>query len=91
MSLLRTFASECTRLSNNQFKNDRKNIGLKKKHEIVKPRECSRDEFKCDNGACINIDFYCDGQPDCLDDSDERGCSGREITLTFFLSQKNLI
>lgn len=46
---------------------------------IGKPRECSRDEFKCDNGACINSDFYCDGQTDCLDNSDEpHGCSGRE-------------
>ena len=31
-------------------------------------------EFICDNGQCVPSDFYCDGEDDCDDDSDEQGC-----------------
>lgn len=56
-------------------------MGFKKKQNTAQPRKCRDDEFKCDNGACINSEFYCDGHPDCIDNSDEpRSCPGREIT-----------
>lgn len=33
--------------------------------------ECKPDQWKCHNNICINIDFLCDGQVDCDDQSDE--------------------
>lgn len=35
-------------------------------------KECSESQWQCDNGECINIDFYCDKHPDCIDQSDEQ-------------------
>lgn len=33
-------------------------------------RSCTSNEFRCDNGQCINKEFLCDSQADCLDGSD---------------------
>lgn len=32
---------------------------------------CLINEWQCDNGECISKEFLCDGQQDCLDQSDE--------------------
>lgn len=32
---------------------------------------CPLNKFQCDNGACIDIQYFCDGDKDCLDGSDE--------------------
>lgn len=32
---------------------------------------CPDNEWQCHNGECINPDFLCDGNPDCMDESDE--------------------
>lgn len=35
---------------------------------------CGSAAFTCDNDQCIPLYFKCDGDNDCLDGSDERGC-----------------
>lgn len=32
---------------------------------------CGHGEWQCANDECINVDFVCDGTPDCIDNSDE--------------------
>ncbi|XP_053195648.1 complement component C6 [Scomber japonicus] len=34
-----------------------------------------KDNFKCDNGRCINSTLTCNRQNDCVDNSDERDCA----------------
>ena len=41
----------------------------------VDPVPCTRNEFMCSNYRCIWKSFYCDGDDDCGDGSDEpRSC-----------------
>ena len=35
------------------------------------PLPCERNEFQCRNYRCIRASFYCDGEDDCGDKSDE--------------------
>ena len=35
---------------------------------------CDDDQFTCDDGTCIPIDFRCDKKKDCMDVSDEKEC-----------------
>lgn len=36
---------------------------------------CGPDKFECvENSMCISLKWQCDGDPDCLDESDEVGC-----------------
>ena len=37
--------------------------------------QCKPDEwFKCNDGFCVPKDWRCDGEPDCMDGSEEIGC-----------------
>ncbi|CAL8276430.1 unnamed protein product [Merluccius merluccius] len=55
---------------------------------LMEPRPCHpetecrlpevncKEQFKCDNGRCINATLTCNTQNDCDDNSDERDCGG---------------
>jgi len=45
------------------------------------PQECEEDEFKCGNGMCIDIDWKCDGDQDCVDAEDEIQCSNSDLNV----------
>ena len=42
---------------------------------LTSGKECGKDMFKClEFAECIPQMFVCDGEPDCLDKTDEEGC-----------------
>jgi len=57
-----------------------------------RPRTCnSRNQFQCDNGDCININYRCDRDDDCSDKSDEHGCNGYCSSSNFYCDNGNCI
>lgn len=36
---------------------------------------CSDDQFECMNGLCIPLEWLCDGDNDCRDNSEELNCT----------------
>ncbi|XP_068190258.1 complement component C6 [Antennarius striatus] len=63
-----------------QFGGSACNVELTEERPCYPSRECKlapidcKDNFKCDNGRCINTTLTCNKQNDCVDNSDERDC-----------------
>ena len=53
------------------------------------PRECTADEFRCDDGTCIEQRYRCDREYHCPDGTDEFDC--RMLSLIALLSSMQLI
>ena len=41
---------------------------------------CTSNEFTCKNGKCIESAWRCDGNNDCIDNSDEENCPSKTCT-----------
>lgn len=51
-------------------------------------RKCSDKEFRCSDGSCIAEHWFCDGDTDCKDGSDEENCRKYLTFFSAFNSQK---
>ena len=51
------------------------------------PYPCADDKFSCANQRCIVAHWKCDGEDDCGDDSDERGCR-KYLCFNFYVWHK---
>lgn len=36
---------------------------------------CPEGKLSCGNGECVDKELFCNGKPDCKDESDENACS----------------
>jgi len=69
-------------------------VVLTKNANIVDPptrppqEDCSHEEFRCNNGQCIDSRLYCDREYHCNDGSDELYCG--MSTVLFYRSLLNL-
>lgn len=46
---------------------------------------CKKFEFQCGNGKCINLDRFCNGIPECNDQTDEfTGCTRKFCFIELF-------
>lgn len=60
------------------FPEPRKVLPILKTDEPI----CPEGKLSCGNGECVDKELFCNGKPDCKDESDENACS--ELTLIFF-------
>lgn len=37
----------------------------------IAKQNCTEEQFRCSNGRCVPSSYYCDGDNDCSDNSDE--------------------
>jgi len=40
----------------------------------LKKSQCHQNQFQCSTGECVNMDFHCNHQIECMDGSDELNC-----------------
>lgn len=52
--------------------------------EACSKKSCPENKFQCKYGACVASSARCDFKRDCIDDSDEKDCPGRECILPPF-------
>lgn len=45
---------------------------------------CPDGKLACGNGECIDKELFCNGKPECKDESDENSCSKYMIDFVFF-------
>lgn len=45
------------------------------------PGDCEPNEYKCNNGRCIQRMWVCDGEDDCGDRSDEHSCGESKLRV----------
>jgi hypothetical protein len=41
---------------------------------------CPEGKLSCGNGECVEKELFCNGKPDCKDESDENACSKYRIS-----------
>lgn len=60
-------------MTNSQFKISEPRLALPnfKTDEPV----CPEGKLQCGNGECLEKELFCNGKPDCKDESDENACS----------------
>lgn len=49
---------------------------------------CQADQFRCDNGCCLDKALECDDLAQCSDGSDEADCNKFNMTLTYLLEMQ---
>ncbi len=54
-------------------------------------RKCSDKEFRCSDGSCIAEHWYCDGDADCKDGTDEENCRELILSLSAPICQMNIL
>lgn len=55
----------------NYFSEPRKILPILKTDEPI----CPEGKLACGSGDCIEKELFCNGKPDCKDESDENACS----------------
>ena len=63
------------------------NMGKTKTMEL-QLSNCGKDEFTCNDGSCVPIEFRCDNNQDCLDVSDEKQCKIVSLDEEKYLKDK---
>lgn len=61
----------CIKFCNNYFTEPRKILPILKTDEPI----CPEGKLACGSGDCIEKELFCNGKPDCKDESDENACS----------------